>query len=139
MAWPFGRRRAGAGAEVRRDRPTGPVKSVYVVNTGLKMGKGKLAAQVGHAAVKLARQVELRHPAMDAAWRMGGEAKVVVKASDAEALAALRSEAEAAGLLTAVVRDAGRTQIPSGSLTVLGIGPGEADAIDAITGELTLL
>lgn len=31
--------------------PKGPCKMVCVVNQGLKMGKGKMAAQVGHGAV----------------------------------------------------------------------------------------
>lgn len=28
--------------------PTGELKMVFIVNHGLKMGKGKIAAQVGH-------------------------------------------------------------------------------------------
>ena len=31
--------------------PSGDCKMIFVVNHGLKMGKGKIAAQVGHGAV----------------------------------------------------------------------------------------
>ncbi|MEC7722882.1 MAG: peptidyl-tRNA hydrolase [Candidatus Thermoplasmatota archaeon] len=40
---------------------------------------------------------------------------------------------------TTQVRDAGHTQIPSGSLTVVAIGPAEASKIDRLTAELKLL
>ena len=38
-----------------------------------------------------------------------------------------------------LVCDAGKTQIPAGSHTVLAIGPGLNDEIDALTGTLRLL
>ena len=39
------------------------VKFVCLVNNELKMGKGKIAAQVGHASVKAALLVSEKHPA----------------------------------------------------------------------------
>ena len=36
----------------------GPVKLVCIVDASLKMGKGKIAAQVGHASVKAALQAQ---------------------------------------------------------------------------------
>lgn len=38
-----------------------------------------------------------------------------------------------------LVVDAGRTQIPSSSVTVLALGPDEDEKIDKITGDLKLL
>lgn len=46
--------------------------------------------------------------------------------------------AREAGLIAALIRDAGRTQIAAGSITVLGIGPGPCKEIDRITGGLKL-
>ena len=43
------------------------------------------------------------------------------------------------GLPSYLVRDAGRTQIPAGTTTVLGIGPGPVDMIDQITGKFGVL
>jgi PTH2 family peptidyl-tRNA hydrolase len=47
--------------------------------------------------------------------------------------------ARAAGLPVEVVRDAGRTQVPAGTVTCAAVGPAEDDAVDAVTGELRLL
>jgi PTH2 family peptidyl-tRNA hydrolase len=44
-----------------------------------------------------------------------------------------------AGLPCYLVRDAGRTQIPAGSQTVLAIGPAPKSKINDITGHLKLL
>jgi PTH2 family peptidyl-tRNA hydrolase len=38
-----------------------------------------------------------------------------------------------------VVRDAGRTEVEAGSVTVLAVGPATAELIDMVTGELRLL
>lgn len=45
----------------------------------------------------------------------------------------------ALGLIAEMIADAGRTQIASGSYTVVGIGPAPKSAIDAVTGGLKLL
>lgn len=41
-------------------------------------------------------------------------------------------------LLVSIVRDAGRTQVASGSKTVLAIGPGLEETINSVTGHLKL-
>lgn len=48
-------------------------------------------------------------------------------------------EAERQGVLVVSIRDAGRTQVPTGSLTVVAIGPGKLADVDKITGHLKLL
>ena len=61
----------------------------------------------------------------------------------------LQEAADRAGLPNCLIHDAGHTQIPAGSATVLGIGPGllyfgiltflgESSLIDTITGDLKL-
>ena len=47
-------------------------------------------------------------------------------------------EAEKVGVQTAMVHDAGRTQIPAGTLTVMAVGPGPVYLIDKVTGHLKL-
>lgn len=56
-----------------------------------------------------------------------------------EALIALRNKAKEANLVANMIRDAGRTQVESHSATVLGIGPGPAEAIDPLVKHLKLL
>ena len=50
----------------------------------------------------------------------------------------LKKQAEEIGLAAVIIYDAGKTQVESGSATVLGIGPAPADIIDKITGHLKL-
>ncbi len=56
-----------------------------------------------------------------------------------EELLMLQARARSLGLCAQVVRDAGRTQIAAGSVTVLGIGPGPKGVVDQVTGGLKLL
>ena len=51
----------------------------------------------------------------------------------------LQAQAVSLGLCAQVIHDAGRTQIASGSATVLGIGPGPKSVVDRVTGGLKLL
>jgi peptidyl-tRNA hydrolase len=51
----------------------------------------------------------------------------------------LQAQAMSLGLCARIIHDAGRTQIASGSATVLGIGPAPKSMVDQITGGLKLL
>ena len=51
----------------------------------------------------------------------------------------LQEQAEKLGIATNLVVDAGHTEIPPGTKTVLGVGPAPANLIDQVTGELPLL
>ena len=117
----------------------GTVKLVCIVDQALKMGKGKIAAQVGHASVKAALQAAEKYPDEMAAWMGSGQQKVVLKAPNTQEIEFVLARANEASLPTCTVRDAGRTQIPAGSLTVIAIGPASEVEIDVITGHLKLL
>lgn len=116
----------------------GEFKMILVVRNDLKMGKGKVAAQCSHAAVSAYKQVQRRNPELLKQWEYCGQPKVVVKAPDEETLIELLGHAKEVGLPVSLIQDAGRTQIAPGSRTVLGIGPGPADLVDRVTGELKL-
>ena len=55
-----------------------------------------------------------------------------------DALLTIAAQAREAGIVFDVVRDAGRTQIPTGTMTVLGVGPAPVDIVHKITGHLKL-
>lgn len=116
----------------------GEFKMILVVRNDLKMGKGKVAAQCSHAAVAAYKQVQRRNPELLKQWEYCGQPKVVVKAPDEETLVNLLGQAREVGLTVSLIQDAGRTQIAPGSRTVLGVGPGPADLIDRVTGDLKL-
>lgn len=116
----------------------GEFKMILVVRNDLKMGKGKVAAQCSHAAVSAYKQVQARNPSLLKQWEYCGQPKVVVKAPDEDTLIDLLGHAKEVGLPVSLIQDAGRTQVTPGSRTVLGIGPGPADLIDRVTGDLKL-
>jgi len=116
------------------------IKQVIVVRSDLKMGKGKVAAQVAHAALDAAEAAQRRHPDWYDSWKGQGQAKVVVKTDGGEeALEDLQRQARSLGLPVSLIQDRGLTQLEPGTTTCLGIGPGPAGEIDKVTGRLKLL
>lgn len=114
-------------------------KLVVCVRTDLGLGKGKLAAQVGHASVKAAMDTKQRDASTYQAWARAGQAKVVVKVGGIDELDRIEQDARDAGLPVTRVTDAGRTQVDPGTTTCLAVGPAEADRLDTVTGHLSLL
>jgi peptidyl-tRNA hydrolase, PTH2 family len=114
-------------------------KQVIIVRRDIKMGTGKIAAQVAHAAVMGAERVKTSRREWFRDWFAAGQAKVVVKVSSIEELMAVRKRAEELSLPVVQVQDSGLTQIPSGTITCVGIGPAPSGLIDRVTSELTLL
>lgn len=112
------------------------MKQVIVVNGALDLPRGKMAAQVAHAAVGAFLGAPRRN---QADWLRQGMPKVVVQCASEDELDALLIQAEAAGLPTMLVRDAGKTVVQAGTATCVGIGPDLAERIDPITGELPLV
>lgn len=112
------------------------MKQVIIVDASLNLPKGKLAAQVAHAAVAafLAAGDDAQH-----AWLAEGMPKVVLRAEGPEALNELHEFAGQRSLPAALIHDAGRTVLPAGTVTCLGLGPAADDQIDALTGDLKLL
>ena len=113
-------------------------KLVIVARKDLKLSAGKLAAQVGHAAVDCALKAKRHQPSAFDAWYDEGQKKVVVKAENEKQLFELKLAAERAGLTTALIADAGHTELAPGTITVLGIGPGRDIDVDKITSQLAL-
>ncbi len=114
-------------------------KLVVAVRRDLDMGKGKIAVQVGHAAVSVAEEARRRHPNWWREWLDEGQCKVAVKINSEKDLHELRKKAEELGLPSAIIHDSGLTQVPPGTPTCLGIGPAPAEIVDKITGKLPLL
>ena len=113
------------------------VKLALVVRTDLGMGRGKIAAQVAHAAVAA---VLASSGSRDfAAWLEQGQPKVVLKVASAEQLLEVARRALAAGLPVELIHDAGRTQVEPGTATCCAVGPADSVRVDALTGGLSLL
>ncbi len=114
-------------------------KLVLVVRTDLGMTKGKMAAQCAHAALACYKALLSSSSSLLHRWEATGQAKIALQVGGEEELQLLRAKAVSVGLCARVVRDAGRTQVASGSVTVLGVGPGPRGVVDGVTGGLRLL
>lgn len=136
-------------------------KQMLIVRRDLKMRKGKIAAQASHASVEAVlkailhenRTAQLRttpegwvyldcpegqeSPLTD--WFRYGMAKICVYVDSEEALLALDQKARDAGILTALIQDAGMTEFHGQSTyTALAFEPLEAQRADDLTGDLPL-
>ncbi|MEN2999071.1 MAG: peptidyl-tRNA hydrolase Pth2 [Acidilobaceae archaeon] len=117
-------------------------KQVIVLRKDIDMGRGKAAAQAAHASVeavlKALRSSKREWGEWLERWLEEGQEKVVLRAEGEGELLRVFEEANRAGLPASLVRDAGRTQLPPGTLTAVAIGPAPEEAVDKITGQLKL-
>ncbi len=114
-------------------------KLIIAVRDDIRLSKGKTAVQVAHAAVSCALSSKKNHPSVFKRWFSEGQKKVAVRVGSLKELYELKAQAEAMGLTTSLITDAGLTEVEPGTVTCLGIGPAANEVIDRITGELPLL
>ena len=135
-------------------------KMMIVVRRDLKMRKGKIAAQAGHACVEAALAALAREGRLSdviwadgfislrptekpetplSAWFQNGTAKICVYVDSEEKLKEIDRRAKEAGILSVMIRDAGMTEFHGEpTYTCLALEPQTAGAVDPITGALPL-
>ena len=118
------------------------VKQTIVIRRDLRMGRGKAAAQAAHASCEAVFQVldsgntEWKRWLLE--WRRTGQEKVILRVDSEQELLEVHSKARQLGLPTSLIADAGRTQLPPGTLTAAAVGPAPEPLVDRITGKLKL-
>lgn len=112
------------------------MKQAIVLRSDLGMGKGKLVAQGAHASVECVRKSSKE---LVNEWMEEGSKKIVLKVSSEKELIELLDKCKKTGVEACIIADAGFTQIPSGTLTALAIGPDRDEKVDKITSKLKLL
>ena len=110
-----------------------------VTRSDLKLSTGKLAVQVAHAAVECALDTKKNNSKWFNKWQSEGAKKVVLKVDSERDLFFLRDKAEELKMASHIITDAGHTEIPAGTITVLGIGPAPENIMDQVTGNLETL
>lgn len=115
------------------------IKQVLVVRTDLGMGRGKMAVQCSHAAISSAELARTRFRNWYDKWMREGQAKIALKVKDEDQLLELEKRARGIPIASYIVRDMGLTQVPTGTITCLGLGPAPVDTVDTLTGKLRLL
>eukprot|EP00635_Sarcinochrysidales_sp_CCMP3193_P012406 CAMPEP_0118901564 /NCGR_PEP_ID=MMETSP1166-20130328/7222_1 /TAXON_ID=1104430 /ORGANISM="Chrysoreinhardia sp, Strain CCMP3193" /LENGTH=364 /DNA_ID=CAMNT_0006840741 /DNA_START=55 /DNA_END=1149 /DNA_ORIENTATION=+ len=131
-------------AEEENSEDADESKLVLVVRTDVAMSRGKIAAQSAHAALGAYRTVVERNPALALDWiDKSGEKTIVCAPPPTQTwdafLATAIPKADRANVATFLVHDAGRTEVASGTSTVLAVGPALSAHIDPITRSLPLL
>ncbi len=111
------------------------LKQAIVVRNDLGMGKGKIAAQASHASVDVLEKVR---PEVLEEWKQQGMKKIVLKVGSKKELLELFEQLKKL-LTTALIKDAGKTEISPGEPTCIAIGPAEEIELDKFLGELKLL
>ncbi|HME86993.1 MAG TPA: peptidyl-tRNA hydrolase Pth2 [Candidatus Nanoarchaeia archaeon] len=112
------------------------MKQVILVREDLKLPKGKMAAQVAHAAVEAT--LNSSKSKVDE-WHSEGMMKIVLKVANLKELQRYQQLAKAQKLTTAVITDAGHTVVEPGTITCLAIGPDDVEKIDKVTGPLKMM
>ena len=119
------------------------LKMVFLVRQDLKMGAGKIAAQVAHAAIGLYDDIlegeNIYQKTALNNWFNYGQKKVVLKVNDLNMMLEVVKKCKKLKLQYCLISDAGHTQIPEGSITVLGIGPDVSEKINDVTGTFKLM
>jgi PTH2 family peptidyl-tRNA hydrolase len=110
---------------------------MVIITSDIEMSPGKLAAQVAHAAVECTLKSMEKKPKKVKKWLREGQKKIIVKTNQEE-MEKLENLARQMNLQTAVIRDAGHTELESGTLTAIAIGPASEVELNKVTGQLKL-
>eukprot|EP01111_Echinosteliopsis_oligospora_P014167 TRINITY_DN5278_c0_g1_i1.p1 TRINITY_DN5278_c0_g1~~TRINITY_DN5278_c0_g1_i1.p1 ORF type:complete len:107 (+),score=29.67 TRINITY_DN5278_c0_g1_i1:287-607(+) len=106
------------------------------------MGVGKIAAQAGHASVGIIQDMQAskdpNSKLLLKQYNQNACPKIALKISSYEEMMTLQQKAELMKINNHVVFDAGKTQIPAGSATILSL-LGEETEVNKVTGHLKLL
>ena len=111
------------------------MKQAIIIRKDLNLGKGKMAAQESHASLEAYKNATFLNKKL---WETKGQKKVVLKIDSEKEMIALFNKAKSEKMKPALIRDAGKTEIPQGTITALAIGPDTDEKIDRITGHLKL-
>ena len=111
-------------------------KQVILVRQDLNLPKGKMSAQVAHAAVEAVMRTS---QSKVNAWLHQGQKKVILKVKDEAEMLEYVNKAKAEKLVATVITDAGHTVVEPGTKTCAGIGPDVEEKIDKITGKLKMI
>jgi len=93
----------------------------FLVNQDLKMGKGKLCGQCSHATAMMTRVMERMPTETYREWSKIGETKIILKSTQ-EMMEMLLTKYRKK-IRCFPVYDAGLSQVPEGSFTVLAFEP----------------
>ncbi|RZB39776.1 peptidyl-tRNA hydrolase 2, mitochondrial, partial [Asbolus verrucosus] len=107
--------KAGMEERFEFDDPRDEYRLIMGVRNDLKMQKGKVAAQCGHAAVAAYAKALNHTPKTLSKWLKYGGTKIAVRVDSEEELLELDKRAREMNVLSSIIRDAGQTQVAPGT------------------------
>lgn len=110
-------------------------KQVIILRKDLKMSTGKKCAQSCHASLGSYKKAS---KSVIKKWNLEGQRKVILETNSKEKILKLHQKVKKEKIACFLVQDAGLTELKSGTITALGIGPDHEKKIDKITGSLKL-
>ncbi|QKQ98582.1 peptidyl-tRNA hydrolase [Candidatus Nanohaloarchaea archaeon] len=110
-------------------------KQAIVLKEDLGMSRGKSIAQACHASLNAYKRADGEDKKE---WESRGSKKIALDIGDKDIKSRFQ-KAKEEGLPAYLVKDAGLTEVQSGTVTALGIGPAPESKIDSITGDLNLI
>ncbi|MFC2143583.1 peptidyl-tRNA hydrolase Pth2 [Candidatus Aenigmatarchaeota archaeon] len=112
-------------------------KQVIVIRSDVKMSKGKTAVQTAHASLESYKIAKRKNKTK--IWEITGQKKVLLKVESLAELKKIKQKCNKLKVPCALIHDAGRTEVKSGTITALGIGPDKEKTINKVTGSLPLV
>src|SRR6267378_3648364 len=95
------------------------IKQVIVIRMDISMSTGKLVAQGAHASLMSYFEAERKDKTITNKWLQEGEKKIVLKVDGEADLKKLHEAFKFTGVPSALVGDAGFTELPPGTITAL--------------------
>jgi PTH2 family peptidyl-tRNA hydrolase len=112
------------------------MKQIIVMRKDLNMRKGKAVAQGAHASMKATLENQTDPRVVE--WLDGKFTKICVTVQSGEELFEVYEKAQAAGLITALILDAGLTEFKEPTHTCIAVGPDTPENLQPVTGDLKL-
>ena len=109
-----------------------------IMRTDLNMSRGKMIAQGGHGVFNIVHG-DYCSDELLAKWRDGNQKKVVLAVNSLIGLMKIYDSAAKDGIMGAVIRDGGATEVSRSTVTCLAFPPYDKKKMAPIVGNLPLL
>lgn len=111
-------------------------KQIIIIRNDLGMSEGKKCVQSCHASLGAYKKSDKK---IIKKWELEGQKKVVLEVDSKKRMLDLYKKLKKDKITCFLVEDAGLTELESGTISALGIGPEREETLDGITGKLKLL
>jgi len=87
----------------------------------------------------LKRMIPITKPTLPNYEKIGDKFKEVINSGMIANSKYVKEFAKDVGVVSALIRDAGKTQLDPGTITCLAIGPDEVKKVDSVSGDLKMM